>query len=76
MVKSMSIEDLENQVEKLLEERDVLEVKCDTLPQCEEDDACETCETYKKIAEIDEKVENLEDKIEELKIKEEDGEEE
>ena len=62
----MSIEELEDQVEKLLEERDQLEEICDTLPKCEENDACETCETYRKIAEIDEKVEELEDKIEEL----------
>ncbi len=62
----MNIEELEDQVEKLLEERDKLEEICDTLPKCEEDDACETCETNKKIKEIDEKVEELEDKIEEL----------
>lgn len=70
----MSIEEFEDQVEKLLEERDQQEEICDTLPKCEEDDACETCEAYRKIAEIDEKVEELEDKIEEL-LREE-GEEE
>jgi len=62
----MSIEDLEEQVEKLLDERDKLEEKCDTLPQCEEDDGCETCKIYAKIAALDEKIEELEDKIEEL----------
>ncbi|MFX1496467.1 MAG: hypothetical protein ACFFBH_02965 [Promethearchaeota archaeon] len=62
----MSIEELEDQVEKLLEERDKLEEICDTLPQCEKDDGCETCETYKKISDLDDKIEELEDKIEEL----------
>jgi hypothetical protein len=62
----MSIDDLEKEIEQLLDERDKLEEICDTLPQCEEDDGCETCETYKKIATIDEKIEELEDKIEEL----------
>ena len=47
-----------------MEERDTLEEKCDTLPQCEEDDGCDTCETYKKIEELDEKIEELEEKIE------------
>lgn len=70
----MSIEELEDQVEKLLEERDKLEEICDTLPKCEENDACETCETYRKIAEVDEKVEELEDKIEELLGEEEEEE--
>ncbi len=62
----MSIEELEDQVEKLLEERDQLEEICDTLPECEQDDGCETCETYKKIAELDDKVEEIEAKIEDL----------
>lgn len=62
----MSIEDLEEQVEKLLDERDELEEICDTLPKCEEDDGCDTCENYKKIAAIDDKVDELEAKIEEL----------
>lgn len=62
----VSIDDLEEQVEKLLEKRDELEEICDTLPKCEEDDGCDTCENYKKIAEIDDKVEALEEKIEAL----------
>ena len=70
----MSIEELQDQVDKLLEERDELEDICDTLPQCEEDDGCDTCETYKKIAEIDDKVEALEDKIEALMGSEEEDE--
>ncbi len=67
----MSIEELEDQVEKLLEERDQLEEICDTLPECELDDGCETCETYKKIADIDDKVEEIEAKIEDLMGEEE-----
>jgi phage shock protein A len=67
----MSIDDLEDQVDKLLEERDKLEELCDTLPKCEENDGCETCETYEKIAKLDEKIEELEDKIEALMGEEE-----
>ena len=62
----MSIEELEEQVEKLLDERDKLEEICDTLPKCEEDDGCDTCENYKKIAALDDKIEALEEKIEAL----------
>jgi len=67
----MSIEELEDQVEKLLEERDQLEEICDTLPECEQDDGCETCATYKKIADLDDKVEEIEAKIEDLMGEEE-----
>jgi predicted transcriptional regulator len=70
----LSIEELEDQVEKILEERDKLEEICDTLPQCEEDDGCKTCETYKKIAELDGKVEELEEKIESLMVEDEEEE--
>ena len=62
----MSIEELEDQVEKLLDERDKLEEICDTLPQCEKDDGCETCKIYKEIEETDAKIEELEEKIEDL----------
>ncbi|MFX1280269.1 MAG: hypothetical protein ACFFA3_12705 [Promethearchaeota archaeon] len=62
----MSIDDLEDQVDKLLEEIDALEEKCDTLPICEEDDGCERCESYKKIEALSAKVEELEEKIEKL----------
>ena len=55
----MSIKELEEQVEKLLEERDKLEGTCDTLPECQEDDGCDTCKVYKNIAVIDEKVETF-----------------
>ncbi|GAG91578.1 unnamed protein product [marine sediment metagenome] len=62
----MSIDDLQEQVEKLKEEMDQLEEVCDTLPECAEDDACETCKTYKKIEGLNDKIEVLEEKIEAL----------
>jgi len=62
----MSIDDLQDQVEKLKDEMDQLEEVCDTLPQCQEDDGCETCQTYKKIDALNDKIEELEDKIESL----------
>lgn len=62
----MSIDKLEEQKEEILEEIEALEEKCDTLPICEEDDGCETCETYQKIEDLSAKVEEIEDKIEEL----------
>jgi len=65
-VKIISIDDLQEQVEKLKDEMDILEEDCDTLPKCQEDDACETCETYKKINILNEKIEVLENKIESL----------
>jgi outer membrane murein-binding lipoprotein Lpp len=68
----MSIEELEEQVEKLLSEIETLEEKCDTLPICEEDDGCEKCESYKKIEELSAQVGELEDKVEELLGGEED----
>jgi len=72
----MSVEKLQEEIDGLLEERDVFEEKCDTLPECEEDDGCKTCETFKKIEEIDQKVEEIEAKIEELLGEEEEEEEE
>ena len=62
----MSIDDLQEQVEKLKDEMDSLEEVCDTLPECKEDDACDTCKTYKKIDVLNEKIEELENKIESL----------
>ena len=47
----MSIVELQEQVDKLLEEMDEVQEVCDTLPQCEEDDGCATCEINKKIEE-------------------------
>lgn len=67
----MSVEKLQEEVDNLLDSRDKLEEVCDTLPQCEEDDGCDTCKTYKKIAEIDEEIEKIEEKIEELLVEQE-----
>jgi len=74
MVRNMSVDKLEEQKEALLDEREALEEKCDTLPECELDDGCNKCKTSAKIAEFDEKIEQIEEKIEEL-ISAEEGEE-
>ncbi|MHA1687938.1 MAG: hypothetical protein ACTSYC_03695 [Promethearchaeota archaeon] len=57
-----------------MKKRDKLEEKCDTLPQCEKDDGCETCEIYEQITQIDEKIEEIENKIETLRAEKEDEE--
>ena len=62
----MSIDQLEEERDNLLDEIESLEEKCDTLPICEEDDGCKKCETYKKIEDGSAKVEEIEDKIESL----------
>ncbi|MHA2006066.1 MAG: hypothetical protein ACXABO_01030 [Promethearchaeota archaeon] len=68
----MSIQKLEEQKEELLEQIEGLEEKCDTLPICEEDDGCDSCEAYQKIENLSDKVEEIENKIEELMGDEED----
>ena len=68
----MSIDDLQEQVEKLKVDMDALEEACDTLPQCQEDDGCETCETYKKIDALNDQIAELEEKIESLMGEDED----
>ncbi len=72
----MSIDELQEQVEKLKDEMDVLEEVCDTLPQCKEDDGCDTCETYKKIDKLNIKIGELEEKIESLMGEDDENEEE
>ena len=67
----MSLDDLENQVDDLLQEIETLEEKCDTEEKCQEDGACEKCETYKKIEVLSAKVAEIEDKIEKLMEEEE-----
>jgi len=62
----MSISKLEEEVEKLQDEREELEANCDTLDLCKEDDGCSRCDIYKKIEAVDEKIEELEEKIEDL----------
>ncbi len=68
----MSIDDLQEQVEKLKNEMDGLEEVCDTEDRCKEDDACEKCETYKKIDDLNDKIGELEEKIESLMSEDED----
>jgi len=67
----MSIEKLNTKIEKLMDKRGILEENCDTLPQCQEEHGCESCEIFKKMEEIDEKIEQLELKRESM-IEEED----
>ena len=62
----MSIEQLEEQKEELLNKIEALEEKCDTLPICKEDDGCKKCENYAEIESLSAKVEDVENKIEEL----------
>ena len=71
----MSIDDLQEQVEKFKNEMDTLEEVCDTLPECKEDDACDKCENYKKIEALNVKIEELEEKIESLMSEDEDEDE-
>ncbi len=67
----MSIEKLEKEIEKLMDERDALEENCDTLPQCKDEHGCESCEIFENIEKIDEKIEQLELKIESMMEEEE-----
>ncbi len=62
----MSITKLEEEIDKLGDEREALEGKCDTLDICKEDDGCSKCDVYKKIEAVDNKIEELEEKIEDL----------
>ena len=69
---NVSIENLREQKDELLDKMEALEEKCDTLEICKEDDACKRCETYAEIESLSENVEELENKIEELLRPEED----
>ncbi len=62
----MSITELEEQKDQLLDQIEALEEKCDTLEKCQEDGACDKCEAYAKIEGLSTKVEELETKIEGL----------
>ncbi len=57
---------MEEEIDKLQDEREELEGKCDTLDICKEDDGCSKCDVYKKIEAIDTKIEELEEKLEDL----------
>lgn len=67
----MSIVEIQEQVDKLLEELDDLQEVCDTLEICSQDDGCATCKTNEKIKALEQKIEELENKVEELTGEEE-----
>jgi archaellum component FlaC len=62
----MSIDNLEEERDSLLDDIEQFEEKCDTLELCEEDDGCKKCESYKKIEDLSAKVEEIENRIESL----------
>ena len=62
----MSITELEQEKDELLDQIEALEEKCDTLEICEEDNGCDKCEAYAKIEAISAKVGEIETKIEEM----------
>ena len=62
----MSMEKLEEQKEKMLEELEGVQEVCDTLPECKAEDGCKTCKTNAQVKELEQKIEEIEDKIEEL----------
>ena len=62
----MSIEKLEEQKDKFLEELEEVQEVCDTLEACAKDDGCQTCKTNAKVEELEQKIEEIEDKIEKL----------
>lgn len=63
---------IEEEIDKLGDEREELEGNCDTLDICKEDGGCSKCDVYKKIEAVDAKIEALEEKIEDLMTDEED----
>ena len=65
-MRNVSITELEEQKNQLLDQIEALEEKCDTLDSCKDDGACDKCEAYTKIEGLSTKVEDLENKIEEL----------
>jgi len=62
----MSIDKLEEQRDKMLEELEGIQEVCDTLEICAKDDGCKTCKTNAQVKELEQKIEEVEDKIEEL----------
>jgi len=71
----MSIEQLEEQKEEILNKIEALEEKCDTLEICQEDSGCDKCKTYAEIESLSANVEEIENKIEELTGEDEDEDE-
>jgi len=70
----MSIKELQEQVDNLLEEMEGVQEVCDTLEICSQDDGCVTCKTNEKIKALEQKIEELENKVEELTGEEEEEE--
>ena len=62
----MSVDQLEEQKEEILDKIEALEEKCDTLEICQEDDGCNKCKTYAEIESLSAKVEELENKVADL----------
>lgn len=62
----MSMDQLEEQKEKMLEELEGIQEVCDTLPECQAEDGCKTCKTNAQVKELEQKIEEVENKIEEL----------
>jgi len=60
------IEELQLQIEKLMSEYEKLTEVCETLPKCEIEDSCESCEVTEKTSIIENKIEDLENKIKEI----------
>ncbi len=67
----MSITELEEQKDGLLDQIEALEENCDTEEKCQEEGACNKCETYAKIEGLSTKVEEFETKIEGLMAEDE-----
>jgi prefoldin subunit 5 len=67
----MSVEKLEEEIDKMQDEMEALEENCDSLDICKEDDGCSKCDAFKKMEAINLKIEELENKIEELTAAEE-----
>ena len=67
----MSITELEEQKDKILDQIEALEEKCDTLETCKDEGACEKCDAYANIEGLSTKVEELETKIEGLMAEDE-----
>ena len=62
----MSVDQLEEQKEEILDKIEALEEKCDTLEIYQEDDGCNKCKTYAEIESLSAKVEELENKVADL----------
>jgi len=55
--------DKEKEMDKLMAKHDKISERCDTLPECEDQQGCPTCETKKQLDDLDGQIENLEREI-------------